>query len=148
LIIYPYAENFKTITGFQMEGEMDLERIKKTLLTQKQKLRKLGINSVGIIGLYPKKNAASGHAGTNILLDLSVAKEVDFFAWNQWEQEFSEMLNTGVDLFIRRNMGSESGEKATGDVEFIHCWRKYFPTEKNPSANLKKKNFDGFSFVE
>jgi hypothetical protein len=64
---------------------------------------------------------------------------------DEMENKFTQILGIKVDVFVRKHLTAIDYQEAMKELEYIHCWNKYFP-KNGILKNFNIPNFNGFSF--
>jgi predicted nucleotidyltransferase len=95
-----------------------IDEIKKTLSSEKERMKKIGISQIGIFGSYVK-GSQNPDSDIDILIEITSDSALTFFSLLKLESELSEMLNTKVDLVLKNDLKPFIAKQILSEVEYV-----------------------------
>ena len=92
--------------------------IMNVLHSEKERLRSLGVQSIGLFGSY-LRGEADENSDIDILIDLSDDSSMTLFSLIELEQSLSLKYDKKVDLVIRRDLKRAIGERILSEVVYV-----------------------------
>ena len=95
----------------------DVTEVKKRLQAEKRLLVKdYGVKDIGLFGSFIKGNVTAS-SDIDILVDFS--KTIDLFTFVDLKNHLSDLLNTDVDLVMKKGLKPGIGKRILAEVEYI-----------------------------